>query len=46
MPDSIKDITEYEAYLIIWNILSDKEKVNQTRINNKHQKLFLCLYKQ
>ena len=26
MPDSIKDITEYEAYLMILNILLDKEK--------------------
>ena len=25
MPDSIKDITEYEAYVIVFRILLDKE---------------------
>ena len=37
MPDTIKDITEYEAHSILLNILLEKN-VNQTRINNKHQK--------
>ena len=39
MPDTIKDITENEAHSIILHILLEKENVNQTRINNKTQKL-------
>lgn len=41
MPDSIKYITEYEAYLTILNITLE-QNVNQTGINKKDQKR-LCI---
>ena len=31
MPDSIEDITEYEAYSMILNILLDKEKFKSNK---------------
>ena len=50
MPYTIKDTTEYEAHVLILNIVLEKDKCKEKRKfkankNNTNQKL-LCLFKQ